>query len=104
MGTTQKLNQVCSSSVTALQVVLLVLLPSASYTHSILQEPDLLLMLVAEDKENSQVLLITLPRLLNLVFLNFTTVSVSPSLVSLPTESLTSVCSIPVKLYCSKIS
>merc|ERR1712127_695886 len=94
---TQRPNQVCSSSVTAPPVLLLPL-PSASSTHSISQEPDLLPMSVPVLKENSLVLLTASPRWPKPVSLTSTMVSESLLLVSLPTEPPTSVCSIPVKL------
>merc|ERR1711998_453446 len=101
---TQRNSQVCSSLVTVPPVVLLVPLPSPSSTHLISQEPDLPLMLVPEKKENSLDSLIALKRVPLKVLVVSTTVSESPSLVSSLTEPLTSVCSILVKLFCSKIS
>merc|ERR1712147_125890 len=98
--TTQRLSQLSSSLVTWPPVVLLVLLPSASCTHSISQEPDLLLMSdqAQTERESSTVLLIVSRRSwLRMAWVVSIKVSVSPSLVSFSTEPLTSVSSILVK-------
>ena len=77
-------------------------LPSVLSTHSISQEPDLPLMLVPVEKENSQDLLIASRRWPKMVSVNFTMVSEFPLLVLLHTEPLISVCSIPVKSFYSR--
>jgi len=98
--TTPRLSQSSSSWVTWPPVVLPVLPPSASSTHSISQEPDLLPMSVQlMERENSTVLLIasrrSSPRTASP---DFTKVSESPSSVSSSTEPPTSVSSILVRL------
>jgi hypothetical protein len=101
--TTQRHNQACSSSETVLLVVLLVQHHSVLCTLSISQEPDLPLMSVPEEIENSQVLLTASSKLESKELETCTTVLEFPLLELLHTELRISERLIPVKSFYSKI-